>query len=121
LKPNWYISYSKWVKLYGRDIALSLTRHERAHLDAFSELLREESIDCSFHMSRAWDTLMSKVETDRAFGAYDEMIAAEGPEIVDQLYAIRDPVEAEKATRIKGAQGAINSPSGQMLAFMSRY
>lgn len=72
-------------------------------------------------MSRAWDTLMSKVETDRAFGAYDEMIAAEGPEIVDQLYAIRDPVEAEKATRIKGAQGAINSPSGQMLVSMARY
>ncbi|ORY24897.1 FAD dependent oxidoreductase-domain-containing protein [Naematelia encephala] len=114
LKPDWYISYPKWSALYGRETALSLSNHERAHLRAFTELLAEEDIDCSFRAATAWEALMSDVEMARVTEAYESLRDIEGQEAVSRLTFIKDPEEAERVTRIKGAVGAMQIPAGQI-------
>lgn len=121
LKPDWYVSYPGWSEKYGREQARSLSFHERAHLEAFKAVLDEEKIECSFRVTNAWEALMTEVETDRAFSAYDEAVKVEGKEYVEPLIVIRNAEEAEKATTIRGAVGAISIPAGQMYVFLPSF
>jgi uncharacterized protein (DUF1697 family) len=91
-----------------------LSLHERSHLQAFTDLLALESIECSFQTKGSWEALMSTEEVERVAKSYEMMRDAEGEEGVRELRFVRDPEEAEKVTRIKGAQGAMRIPAGQM-------
>lgn len=115
LKPEIYLNYPTWSKLYGAKTALSLADHEIAHLAAFKDLVESEKLDdAEFVMTRSWDVLMSEFEAERSFGAYDLIVNEQGQGRVEGVELHRDQEEAERLTRVRGIKAAISRPAGQM-------
>lgn len=88
-----------------------------AHIGAFESLVAAEKIDCDLHVSRTWSAYLTDEEADKGVAQVEDMRAAEGKwvdDVVGDVVATRDPGEAEKWTRVKGARGAVGVPGGRM-------
>jgi hypothetical protein len=91
----------------------ALIDHEVAHLQAFADLMKEETIDCSYAMSHTYGVAMASEAVDYFQGEYDALKRDHGEEAVKMVESFKGE-EAERVTRIKGALTAWKYPGGQM-------
>ncbi len=97
---------------------MELIRHEMAHLDAFQQLVTKEGIteDVSLEFCETFDAAMTDEGWAKLKGAYQAMrsdLGSDG-EIIRDCRLISDSKEAEEATQMKGALGAVVYPAGKM-------
>jgi plasmid maintenance system antidote protein VapI len=98
---------------------LKLIRHEKAHLDAFRELLAEEGIserEVAFKLGETFDAAMTPEAWTRLKGAFDLFVRDHGrdAECIRECRLVEDPKEAEAITQMKGCIAAIVHPTGQV-------
>lgn len=97
---------------------MELIRHEMAHLPAFEDLAREESIaeEIALQFGETFDAAMTEEAWARLKGAYEAMRSDHGDEndVVKLCRLIEDPSEAEDFSQMKGAQAAVVHPAGQV-------
>lgn len=118
MRPHAYSRYPLWKQRFGSAGAMSLIRHEMAHLSAFVTLLTEEYIEpetVSFKLGTTFDAAMDEDAFIRLKSAYNSMLADHGPEneIVSACYVVEGK-EAEAKTQMKGCVGAVFHPAGQI-------
>ncbi|WOO82646.1 putative oxidoreductase OrdL [Vanrija pseudolonga] len=117
LRPISFDAYADWAATYGRDTARELIEHEVAHIPAFEALVAAEKLDCDLHVSRTWSAYMTDEEAAKGVAQVEGMRAAEGgwvDRVVGDVVATRDPEEAGRLTRVKGARGAVGVPGGRI-------
>jgi hypothetical protein len=59
LRPDLYEQIPKYIQRYGVDAGVQWAEFELAHMEAISELIAEERIDCDFNLTRSTDTWLS--------------------------------------------------------------
>lgn len=118
MRPHAYSRYPTWKQRFGSKGAMSLIKHEMAHLPAFKELLTSEGIaeEVCFKLGQTFDAAMSDEAWVRLKGAYDDMRDdfSDDDEIVRMCRVIEDAGAAEEFTQMKGTMGAVVHPSGQV-------
>lgn len=118
LRPHAYSRYPLWREHFGAEGAMELIRHEMAHLSAFEDLAREESIaeEIALRFGETYDAAMTEEAWTRLKGAYDAMRSDHGNEndVVKLCRLIEDPVEAEDFSQMKDARAAVVHPAGQV-------
>ncbi|KAL1409088.1 hypothetical protein Q8F55_005912 [Vanrija albida] len=117
LRPISYDGYAAWAETYGRAAARALIEHEVAHLGAFEALVQAEGIECDLHISRTWSAFMTDAEAEQGVAQLEAMLRSEGEwvrRVVGDVVATRDPAEAERLTRVRGARGAVGVPGGRI-------
>ncbi|KAI5366417.1 Putative FAD dependent oxidoreductase, FAD/NAD(P)-binding domain superfamily [Septoria linicola] len=118
LRPHAYSRYIPWKERFGADGAISLIRHEVAHLPAFKALAEAEGIadEVCLKFSETFDAAMTDEAWTRLKGNYDAMRADHGDdnEVFRTLELIEDATKAEEFTQMKGALAAIVHPAGQV-------
>ncbi|KAF7557278.1 hypothetical protein G7Z17_g819 [Cylindrodendrum hubeiense] len=104
--PDSYYSISRLANEYGVEAAAEVANFESANVEAVSEFIREEKVDCDFVVTRAIDVQFSEEHQDRVKAGYDRLVAA-GVEATKKTYCA--PAEhAETISGVKGAKGCFS-------------
>jgi plasmid maintenance system antidote protein VapI len=97
---------------------MHLIRHEVAHLRAFKELCEAEGIteEVCLQLGETFDAAMTEEAWARLTNALQEMRKDHGDDndMVKMCKVITNQTEAEEATQMKGAIGAIMHATGSM-------
>jgi len=112
LRPHYFSHYTEFEEScpgHGK----ALIDHEVAHLQAFADLMKEESIDCSYAQTHTYGVAMAPEGMKYFQNEYDTLKKDHGEEAVAMVEKFEGQ-EAEKVTRIKGAMSAWKYPGGQM-------
>ncbi|KAJ7837125.1 DAO-domain-containing protein [Mycena leptocephala] len=90
-KPDQYRGFAKYSKLCGAEQAKKLLEHEFETWSRLIEFVDTEKVDCDLWVGDTLDVAMSQEIACKAAA-------------VDHINYISDPAEAEKVSRLKGAQ-----------------
>ncbi|KAF7362646.1 FAD-dependent oxidoreductase [Mycena venus] len=101
-KPDQYRGFAKYSRLFGEGQAKKLLEHEFKTWSRLVEYVLKENVDCDLWVGDTLDVAMSEEVASKATAVYDAYKAYGGK--VDHIKYIPDPVEAEKVSRLKGAQ-----------------
>ncbi|KFY51597.1 hypothetical protein V497_09001 [Pseudogymnoascus sp. VKM F-4516 (FW-969)] len=112
LKPDPYSSISHLAAEHGMEAAAEVAEFERAHVDAISELVRTEKIDCDFVLTKAIDVQLLPDECRTAKDNFDGLAAA-GVKSTGRV-GYYGQNEAEERCRVKGAQGCFTYEAGHI-------
>ncbi|CAF1389358.1 unnamed protein product [Didymodactylos carnosus] len=82
LKPDVYASYSRYSDMYGRKNAETLMQFEANHIEAMSELVSEENIQCDWQITRACDLYADSQQAAQAKASYLQR-CADGGDVSD--------------------------------------
>lgn len=112
LRPHYFSHYTEFEEScpgHGK----AIIDHEVAHLQAFADLMTEETIDCSYAMSHTYGVAMAAEGAKYFQTEYDALKRDHGEEAVKKVEKFEGE-EAERVTRVKGAVTAWKYPGGQM-------
>ncbi|KAJ7828063.1 DAO-domain-containing protein [Mycena olivaceomarginata] len=101
-KPDQYRGFAKYSKLFGEEQAKKLLEHEFETWSRVVEYVEKEGVDCDLWVGDTFDVAMSPEIASKAAAVYDAYKAYGGK--VDHVKYVSDPAEAEKLSRLKGAQ-----------------
>ncbi|KAJ7758602.1 DAO-domain-containing protein [Mycena metata] len=101
-KPDQYRGFAKYSKLIGEEQAKKLLEHELETWNRIVEIIKKENIDCDLWVGDTLDVAMSPEVATKTAAVFDAYKAYGGK--VDQVKYISDPAEAEKVSRLTGAQ-----------------
>ncbi|KAJ7667035.1 DAO-domain-containing protein [Mycena rosella] len=101
-KPDQYRGFAKYEKIVGAEQAKKLLEHELETWSRLVEFVRAENVDCDLWVGDTLDVAMSQELAIKAIEVFDAYKAYGGK--VDHITYISDPAEAEKVSRLKGAQ-----------------
>ncbi|KAJ7627132.1 DAO-domain-containing protein [Roridomyces roridus] len=101
-KPDQYRGFTRYAKMFGEEQAKKLLEHEFNTWRKLVEFVQQEKVDCDLWVGDTLDVAMSP-EVAHKIGAVFQAYKACGGK-VDHINYISDPVEAEKISRLKGAQ-----------------
>ncbi|KAJ7086208.1 FAD dependent oxidoreductase-domain-containing protein [Mycena epipterygia] len=101
-KPDQYRGFGKYEKLFGAEQAKKLLEHELETWSRIVEFVEKEKVDCDLWVGDTLDVAMSPEIADKAAAVFDAYKAYGGK--VDHIKYTSDPAEAEKISRLKGAQ-----------------
>lgn len=85
LKPDAYFSIARLAKEHGVEAAAEVADFEIANVDAVTNFIRDENIDCDFVLTRAMDVQLSTELQDKAKAGYDYLLS-QGVEATKQTY-----------------------------------
>ncbi|KZF25880.1 FAD dependent oxidoreductase [Xylona heveae TC161] len=113
LKPDCYLSFWTYAKMFGPRTAAQLINHEIKHLKEIKKLVEEENIDCDFHLTRAIDVFLDERVSVPTIQAYREMVKAGYLDTSDiEFWA--NPKEAEQVSGMKDALCAFSFTAGHI-------
>ncbi|KFY78227.1 hypothetical protein V499_02543 [Pseudogymnoascus sp. VKM F-103] len=112
LKPDPYSSIGHIAAEHGMEAAAEVAEFERAHVDAITELVRTEKIDCDFVLTKAIDVQLLPEECRTAKANFDSLAAAGVKSVGRVAFYGRD--DAEERCRVKGAQGCFTYKAGHI-------
>ncbi|KAJ7237520.1 DAO-domain-containing protein [Mycena haematopus] len=101
-KPDQYRGFAKYSRLFGADQAKKLLEHEFETWGRIVQYVSKENVDCDLWVGDTLDVAMSKEVASQAAAVYKAYKAYGGK--VDHINYISDPAEAEKVSRLTGAQ-----------------
>ncbi|KAJ6493198.1 DAO-domain-containing protein [Mycena sanguinolenta] len=101
-KPDQYRGFAKYSQLFGADQAKKLLEHEFETWTRLVNYIQKENVDCDLWVGDTLDVAMSKEVATQGAGVYNAYKAYGGK--VDRINYISDAAEAEKVSRLKGAQ-----------------
>ncbi|KAJ6516668.1 DAO-domain-containing protein [Mycena vitilis] len=101
-KPDQYRGFAKYSKLVGAEQAKKLLEHEFETWTHLVNFVRKENVDCDLWVGDTFDVAMSQDIVNKSVAVFEAYTAYGGK--VDHIKHISDPVEAEKVSRLKGAQ-----------------
>ena len=104
LKPDVYFSYKRYSEKYGRQSAEILQEFEAKHIEAISELVSQENIQCDLEVTRACDTYIDPEVAAQAKESYQQR-CADGGNVAD-LYEIPSE-DLHSVTRMKNVHYGI--------------
>lgn len=76
LKPDSYYSISRLATEYGVDAAAEVANFESANVEAVTEFIRENKVDCDFVLTRATDVQFSAEHQEKVRAGYERLLAA---------------------------------------------
>ncbi|KAK8869437.1 hypothetical protein IAR55_000001 [Kwoniella newhampshirensis] len=100
-KTDPYIVYRAHKALYGPELANELIKFETSHLDRFAALLAKDPIECSFHVTTAFDVCMNAAMAEKAKASYDAR-KTDWPEDMKKYRELDDSEELERLSGVKG-------------------
>ena len=111
VKPNVYHSYKRDSDMYGQRNAEALAQFEANHIEAITQLVSEENIQCDWNVTRACDVYIDPEEAAQAKASYLQR-CAHGGDIAD----IREISSADlfSTTRVKNVLYAITFTAGRL-------
>ncbi|KAH8673197.1 FAD dependent oxidoreductase [Ilyonectria robusta] len=112
LKPDSYYSISRLATEYGIDAAAEVANFESANVDAVTEFIRENKVDCDFILTRATDVQFSVEHQEKVRAGYERLLAA-GVKATNGAYCAEDRY-AEKLSGVKGAKGCFSYTAGHL-------
>ncbi|KAF8177552.1 DAO-domain-containing protein [Mycena galopus ATCC 62051] len=101
-KPDQYRGFAKYSKLLGEEQAKKLLEHEFENWSRVVKYIGQENVDCDLWVGDTFDVAMSQEVASRAAASYNAYKAYGGK--VEHINYVSDPAEAEKISRLKGAQ-----------------
>ncbi|KAJ7454573.1 DAO-domain-containing protein [Mycena galericulata] len=101
-KPDQYRGFGKYEKLFGAEQAKKLLEHEFETWSRVVEFVEKEQVDCDLWVGDTLDVAMSQGVATKVAAVFEAYKAYGGK--VDHIKYISDPAEAEKVSRLKGAQ-----------------
>ncbi|KAJ7253292.1 DAO-domain-containing protein [Mycena rebaudengoi] len=101
-KPDQYRGFPKYEKNFGAEQAKKLLEHEFETWSRLVKFVHEEKVDCELWVGDTIDVAMSPEVANTLSAAFEACKACGGK--VDHIKYISNPVEAEKVSRLKGAQ-----------------
>ncbi|KAK7043508.1 FAD-dependent oxidoreductase [Favolaschia claudopus] len=101
-KPDQYRGFEKYSKLFGPEQAKKLLEHEFVTWSRTVEYICKENVDCELWVGDTLDVAMTAEIASRAAAVYNAYKSYGGN--LDNVQYISDPMEAEKVSRLKGAQ-----------------
>lgn len=96
LKPDSYYSISRLATEYGIDAAAEVANFESANVEAVTEFIRENKVDCDFILTRATDVQFSAEHQEKVRAGYERLLAA-GVKATKGTYCAEDK-HAEKVS-----------------------
>ena len=113
LKPDLYLTSSRFEQMFGARVAEELTEFEIQQVIDVKRLVEKEQIDCDFELTRAIDVFVDSSVADPTIAAYRDM-KARGYRFPDDLHFIADPKKAEQISGVKGALVAFSYTAGSI-------
>ncbi|KAF7350695.1 FAD-dependent oxidoreductase [Mycena sanguinolenta] len=101
-KPDQYRGFTKYSESFGPDQAKKLLEHEFKTWTRVVDYVRKENVDCDLWVGDTLDVAMSKEVASQVAAVYNDYKSHGGN--VDRVNYISDAAEAEKVSRLKGAQ-----------------
>ncbi|KAJ7174991.1 DAO-domain-containing protein [Mycena crocata] len=101
-KPDQYRGFAKYTKLFGEGQAKKLLEHEWETWTRLVKFVEKGKVDCELWVGDTLDVAMSQEVAVKALASFEAYKAYGGK--VDHIRYISDPSEAEKVSRLKGAQ-----------------
>ncbi|KAJ3529638.1 hypothetical protein NM208_g9668 [Fusarium decemcellulare] len=112
LKPDSYYAISRLANEYGIEAAVEVANFESANVEAVTNFIRDENIDCDFVLTRAVDVQFSAEQQDRIEAGYKSLLA-KGVEATKHTYCAPRKF-AEKLSGVKGAKGCFSYTAGHL-------
>ncbi|KAK8136166.1 Gamma-glutamylputrescine oxidoreductase [Apiospora sp. TS-2023a] len=103
VKPDVYFNVSNYIKNYGVKAAVEVAAYEASQLFAIKELVKKESIDCDFVMTRACDAILDPTLAKDSHEAFMELRKSGVANLKDVYHAY-----GKDAERISGVKGALS-------------
>ncbi|KAJ6493199.1 DAO-domain-containing protein [Mycena sanguinolenta] len=101
-KPDQYRGFAKYSEFFGAEQAKKVLENELETWTRLVDYIRKENVDCDLWVGDTLDVAMSKEVASYLGGIYNDYKAYGGK--VDHINYISDATEAEKVSRLKGAQ-----------------
>ncbi|KAJ7076685.1 DAO-domain-containing protein [Mycena belliarum] len=101
-KPDQYRGFAKYEKIVGAEQAKKLLEHEFETWSRVVDFVKKEKVDCDLWVGDTLDVAMSPELAAKTAAVFDAYKAYGGK--VDHITYTSDPAEAEKISRLKGAQ-----------------
>ncbi|ORY35319.1 putative FAD dependent oxidoreductase [Naematelia encephala] len=101
-RPDQYRGFAKYSILHGPEQALKIMDNERETWEKVVQYVKDENVDCDLWVGKSYEVSMTPDVAEQATKIYADVVAAGGK--TDNITVVTDPAEAEKISRLKGAQ-----------------
>lgn len=71
IRPEVYFSMPAYVKKYGVETAVEISKFENSHVGVLKHLIEKEKIDCEFMLTRSMDVFLDEEAALKCKKSYD--------------------------------------------------